>query len=479
MPSRLPPLRAQARDNLLHEEMSKLLTFWICMLLPVMLAGVSMGSVAISVDASKPIGHFNPICRDFAQGGESADPEFLRPLIEPMKALHPRLIRFDHVLNHYTKAEVKDGRLTVDFTALDTQLDIIRAMGAQPLMCLTFTPPVAGGDKGVTNPPNDLRLWYELIYRLVRHVNVDRKLGVEYWEIWNEPNLKAFWTGDMQQFLDLYAVTAKAVVRADPSAKFGGAGYFGFPDDWIRAMMERAKNEDLRLDFLSWHLYWDWQAGVWKQVGRARAYAAEFGLKPELIVDEWNYSPVNDPGNDDNDAAVCIADMICRMTEVGIDRAPFFEIKDGPNEKRYWGRWGLFTNDHRPKASYYTMLGFAHMEGERLKMSGACELPGDEVINKVKARIGGLAVGEDGHLDVVLFNTSRKLDESVEMSVSGLGRSSVKAKVFMVDKTHSNPARTGRENGLEQVDERTLRPDNGTVRLTVPLPARSVAFVRM
>ena len=449
----------------------------ICVLLAI--CSSAMGSVAISIDASKPIGPFNPICRDFAQGGESTDPHYLKPLIQPMRALKPRLIRFDHVLNHYLKINVKDGKLAVDFTALDTQLDIIRAMGAQPLMSLSYTPNVLGGDKGVTNPPNDLRLWYELIYRLVRHVNGERKLGVEYWEIWNEPNGGSFWQGSMEQFLELYAVTEKAVIRADPSVKFGGAGYYLFPKKWVRAMMEYAKANNLRMDFLSWHDYWDAGHDIVGEVETAHAWMKELGMNPELIIDEWNYNAALDPGNDDHNGAVYVADLLCRMVELGIDHAPFFEIKDGTNEKRYWGRWGLFTADHHPKACYYAFLGFARMEGKRLSFSGAQDLSGNEIVNKGKAKIGGMAVGKRGHLDVVLYNTSLKRDETVDLIVSGLGTSCIKARTFLIDATHSNPARTSRENGLEQVDERTLRPQGGVVHLNVSLPRRSVVFVRM
>jgi len=439
----------------------------------------AVGAIAISVDASKSIGPFNPICRDFGQGGESADPDYLRPLIEPMRVLKPRLIRLDHVLNHCVKAEVKDGKMTVDFTALDKRLEIIRAMNAQPLMCLSFSPMTISGQKSNIDPPNDLKFWEELIYRLVKYVNVECKLGVKYWELWNEPNLNVFWTGSREQFLELYEVTEKAVIRADPSVKFGGAGYYGFPDDWIRAMAEQAKAKNLRMDFISWHLYNDLRAGVEKQVGRARALLNELGLKSELIVDEWNFDAQLNPGNDDNNSAVIVADMICRMTDAGIDRAPFFEIKDGSNESRYWGRWGLFTADHHPKASYYAFLGFAHLEGNRLSFTGALELPGDEVINKSKARIGGMAVGKGKALDVVLYNTSLKQDETVDLTISGLGKSAVKTRVFRIDETHSNPARQGRDTGLEQLDEQTLSPEDGVVQMQVALPRRSVVFVRL
>jgi len=453
--------------------MTKLIVLTICVII---LGNMAMGSVAVSVDASRPIGPFNPINRDFAQGGESTDPEFLQPLIEPMKALHPRLIRFDHVLNHYLKIEVTDGKMAVDFTALDKQLDIIRAMGAQPLMCLTYTPAILGG--GI-NPPNDLHLWHELIYRLVRHVNVERKLGVEYWEIWNEPNLKNFWSGSMEQFLELYAVTEKAVIRADPMVKFGGAGFYSFPKEWVRTMMEQAKEKNLRMDFISWHDYNDAGLGIINQVKTARAWCKELSMNPELIIDEWNYYPILREGHDDHNGAVYIADLLCTMTALGIDHAPFFEIKDGVGDKRYWGRWGLFTADHHPKASYYVFLGFAHMEGNRLQFIGRKVIDLAENVNGGKAKVGGMAVGKGNRMDIVLFNTSLLHDQSVDLSVSGLGSLPVKAQVFLIDETHSNPALTGREEGLEQVDEQTLHPEAGIAHIQVSLPKRSVAFIRM
>jgi len=437
-------------------------------------AGSAMGSIAISVDVSKPIGVFNPLCRDFAQGGESADPEYLKPLIRPMRALKPRLIRFDHVMNHFAKASVKDGRVTVDFSALDTQLDIIRAMGAQPLMCIAFNPAILGE---TTSPPNDLKVWEDLVYRLVKHVNGERKLGVEYWEIWNEPNLNVFWKGSLAQFLELYRVTEKAVLGADPSVKFGGAGFYSLPADWARAMMEHAKTNKLRMDFISWHDYSGGGRAIGGDVANARAWMKQLGLNSEIIIDEWNHDAKLNPGNDNHNAAVHIANMLCTMAELGVDYAPFFEIKDGSGEKRYWGRWGLFTADHHPKASYYAFLGFANMAGSRLSFSVSRKLPGDEVVAKAKAPIGGMAVGAGKRFDVVLYNTSKKQDETVDLVVSGLRKSAVAARVFLIDESHSNPALTGRDAGLEQVDKQTLLPKNGTARIKVWLPKRSVAFV--
>jgi hypothetical protein len=119
------------------------------------------------------------------------------------------------------------------------------------------------------------------------------------------------------------------------------------------------------------------------------------------------------------------------------------------------------------------------MEGNRLSFSGGQALPGNEIVNKGKAVIGGMAVGRGRNLDVVLYNTSKKQDETVDLSISGIGKSAVKSRTFLIDETHSNPALTGRETGLEQMDEQTLDPQGGTVRIKVAVPKRSVSFVQL
>ncbi len=118
------------------------------------------------------------------------------------------------------------------------------------------------------------------------------------------------------------------------------------------------------------------------------------------------------------------------------------------------------------------------MAGSRLSFSVSRKPPADKIAAKAKPPVGGMAVGTGKRFDVVLYNTSKKQDETVDLVVSGMGKSAVVARVCRIDQSHSNPALTGREAGLEQVDEQKLTPANGTARIKVPLPKRSVVFVR-
>lgn len=82
----------------------------------------------------------------------------------------------------------------------------------------------SGITAGWSYPPRDEDRWAELVYQWTRH-NVERygKAEVERWfEVWNEPNLDFYGSGDLEQFLRLHDVAIDAVRRALPTARVGG-----------------------------------------------------------------------------------------------------------------------------------------------------------------------------------------------------------------------------------------------------------------
>jgi xylan 1,4-beta-xylosidase len=85
--------------------------------------------------------------------------------------------------------------------------------------------------------PKDYKQWSTLIQKLVAHW-VDRygirELADWFFEVWNEPNLKAFWTGTQKDYFKLYQVTANAIKMIDPSPKVGGPATAR--DGWINAV---------------------------------------------------------------------------------------------------------------------------------------------------------------------------------------------------------------------------------------------------
>jgi xylan 1,4-beta-xylosidase len=94
------------------------------------------------------------------------------------------------------------------------------SIGMQPFAELSFMPAtLASGDTTVfryhanVTPPRNYQLWGALIDTLVRHW-VERYGAQEmrqwYLEVWNEPNLKAFWTGGKRGYYELYRTTVRA-----------------------------------------------------------------------------------------------------------------------------------------------------------------------------------------------------------------------------------------------------------------------------
>ncbi len=66
------------------------------------------------------------------------------------------------------------------------------------------------------------------------------KNDLDYWELWNEPNVPIFWRGTPEQYLELLKITHEEVRRLDPGAKVvapGGAGLVGL-DGWGRKLLE-------------------------------------------------------------------------------------------------------------------------------------------------------------------------------------------------------------------------------------------------
>ena len=189
--------------------------------------------VTVSVDVAKPLGPLPPIWRFFGadEPNYATRPEGERLLME-LGSLRPGEVYF-RAHNLLTTGDgtpdfkwgstdiytVKEGAPVYDFTIVDRIIDTYLARGIHPYLEIGFMPEALtaapadvpyrrpwkpGVDyKGITAgwsyPPRDLQKWAELVYRWTRH-NIDRygRAEVERWyfEVWNEPNLDFYWSGD-------------------------------------------------------------------------------------------------------------------------------------------------------------------------------------------------------------------------------------------------------------------------------------------
>ncbi|MCQ2430676.1 MAG: hypothetical protein MJ192_10140 [Clostridia bacterium] len=151
-----------------------------------------------------------------------------------------------------------------------------------------------------TLPPKDFRKWAVICEHIIRHYNEGwadgYRLGMTYWEIWNEPDLdpddspnKRTWGGTKAQFFDLYEITAKHLKACFPALRIGGPAICG-NEAWAEDFLREMKRRDVPIDFFSWHIYTTQPAQMAAQAGRIRALLDKYGYEAaESILNEWNY----------------------------------------------------------------------------------------------------------------------------------------------------------------------------------------------
>jgi hypothetical protein len=369
-----------------------------------------------------------------AQGGESFDPTFLHPTIPLIKPLGIRYVRLDHIYNHPgVVARRPGGGLTYDWTPLDTLVDDIRAMDAEPMLDLSYMPPALNPQSQLL-PPLDWEEWNKLVHTTTRHFNVDRALGLRYWEIWNEPNLWGAWQGSYPQYLNLYDISRRAIHDLDPRAVVGGPSLSLYEEsalDWLLGY-ETAQDDGGDVGFLSWHAYGWTPQEMAAQVQAARALAARKrpDQPPELMITELGLR-TGGPGDTSVDnkadtpaAAVHLLAAIQALDAAGLDKLFVFELRDGPHPGgEYWGRFGILTYNLHPKPIYHALAAYHALGRDLLPVTGTPARPDM-----------GMLAAPDGRA-LLWYSGTDPVRAEVHLPAAG---ATVRATLF--DATHNNPA---------------------------------------
>jgi len=155
--------------------------------------------------------------------------------------------------------------------------------------------------KRYTYPPKDLAKWARICEHIIRHYNEGwadgHHFNIEYWEIWNEPDLdqntdnKRCWAGSAEQFGELYTVAARHLKKCFPNLKIGGCGFSAPENGFIVSFFDyiTAQTPRVPLDFYSWHKYSADPSKYVEGAKKARDIIRRYGYdNTESILDEWN-----------------------------------------------------------------------------------------------------------------------------------------------------------------------------------------------
>lgn len=286
--------------------------------------------------------------RNLAQGGEEPN-DMIADVITETKSLRPEYIRLDHIYDAYNVVSRNEGSLVYDWSRLDSAVNSILATGAKPFLSLSYMPLViAKGD--IVSSARDWGEWGQVVAATISHysgINQKNIDGVIY-EVWNEPDLfGGYKTYGDKNYLDMYGAAARAAanVRGTNLFEIGGPATTGLYKNWLEKLIKYVDANNLKMDFISWHKYSTNITEFESEVAQARSWAENIPALVNLkyYITEWGFNSENDKGYDQKSGAIHLLAAVRTMVGT-VDRAFVFEIKDGPGTEKYWGRWGLLTN---------------------------------------------------------------------------------------------------------------------------------------
>lgn len=195
-------------------------------------------------------------------------------------------------------ADVNDPA-SYDFACTDESILITLEAGTQTFFRLgqTIEHQIKKHD---TLPPRDFNKWAQICEHIIRHYNYGWadgfELNIEYWEIWNEPDLdpedsknKRTWGGTKAQFFDMYEIASKHLKKCFPELKIGGPA-LAWNEEWADEFLAEMKKRNVPIDFFSWHRYTTEPKGIIDKAWRIKNMLKDNGYEnAETILNEWNY----------------------------------------------------------------------------------------------------------------------------------------------------------------------------------------------
>ena len=473
--------------------------------------------VSIHVDLAKPVGVYKPIYSWFGYDESNyTTMKYGRQLLRELHDLSPVpvTIRAHHLLTSGNGVpELKwsssnvfsfdvNGKPVYDFSITDETFDAYQKAGVRPMVELGFMPKdLATAVPGITeyqlhypkptmagasnNPPNDYKLWGELVRKFTQHL-VDRygrrQVSTWYFEAWNEPDI-IYWHGTPQEYFKLYDYAVAGVKAALPDAKVGGPASTGPSSPKSIAFLESflehcssgksaADGKPIPLDFISFHpkghtalVDGHVRMGISNELE-----AAQTGFQIVAKFPRFRNLPIILSEADPEGCAACSAKdnpanayrngpLYASYTATAIKA--LFELQDKAkvnliamlswsfefeNKNYFEGFRTLATNGiDKPILNLFRMAGL--MSGERVATTSTGQVPLGELVKNGARQtpdIDALATRADRNAAVMLWNyhddDAPGPDADVQVTVSGIpaGVTKVLLEHYRIDETYSN-----------------------------------------
>src|SRR5215213_6661277 len=462
-------------------------------------------------EATTPLPHF----WEHTVGSDHAPITLRSDWQDQLKRAHAELgfqhVRFHGLLSDDFGTLVRDNsELIYSFFNCDRVFDFLLSIGMRPFVELSFMPAaLASGEKTVfsykanVTRPRSYRQWSTLIERLVSHCVErygSREVAEWFFEVWNEPNLSAFWDGTQRDYFKLYRTTAEAIKNVDASFKVGGPATA--KSEWIEDFVYFCERNKVPADFISTHHYptdgyenvkdteeqlFKSQRGIMRHVAQdTRRHA---GARP-VYYTEWNASanPRN-PLHDEPYSAAFVASTILEANGL-VDGYSFWTFTD------------IFEEDYFPSVPFHGGFGLLNLHGIPKPAYRVFELfhaLGDRqsLVDGLHETVDCSLAQKDSGVTLLLTNHTTPghsiETEQLEIHLDN-AREPVRASIKRIDDDHANPKRSWVEMGepeylsakqVEQLQEASelvtekqpFTYNDGRMTMKTSMPPHAVAAI--
>lgn len=230
-------------------------------------------------------------------------------------------------------------------------------LGITVLGVLAYTPNWATRKQSIEYPPDNLQDWEDFLVQVFTAC----KGLVAHWAIWNEPNLKQFFRGDMDDYADLVWAADRArktcgfpVSLVGPNLSTGGkSNWAKWADRFIRGthyfnvcsfhIYEPSIGEVLeRIEkgkHHKWFRWLHWLVRDWRPIDY---YLRRSGLAIWITETGWTANrPKDEPGQAKNYSGL-------PLLQQHVNGVFTYELADDPWIDK---KWGIYRADRTPKAA--------------------------------------------------------------------------------------------------------------------------------
>lgn len=302
------------------------------------------------------------------------------------------LVDISDVFPDFDKDPTKES--SYDFRETDLFIKTILNSGAKVMYRLGQSIETHPTAKYHIHPPKDFKKWAKICEHVIKHYNEGWANGhhwnIEYWEIWNEADLDHalnqwetnpfMWSGTIEEFHELYAITAKHLKKCFPDLKIGGPSYCRILRDktYFPQFFEYMHDNNVPIDFVTWHKYDVDPADYVKETYMLRDWMKQYGYEDaELFLTEWNYWQLKNPGAEASNeyfnfetrtnikGAAFVGAVMCAMQDAPVDMLMYYDFR--VNVDSFCGFYDAQDRHYLP--TYYTFYAWSKLVGDQCNVS--------------------------------------------------------------------------------------------------------------